>query len=295
MQHFDISDNQVDFAFANEKDHFTGMLEICPNPHCHCQNIQINFLSNGDGTNKKFDTALNLGNRSIATDLLKEDCDRLLSNRFIDSLSAENWCQLEDSFALLKQKYSESYDFNKHSSSMKFDYNAIEGDGLLVYWKEVFPFETPFLLTLESGSKFVVEESYCLNPHHPCRGLGLTFLPAELIDDRIPQRPISSYDTSSFVYTSYSDPNKADQVDAGSSTSSIHNPIELKDAFFRMASISTGFFKKRHELLKKIYSLSREYYLQPSTVVRAEPKIGRNEACPCGSGKKYKKCCLGSQ
>jgi hypothetical protein len=26
--------------------------------------------------------------------------------------------------------------------------------------------------------------------------------------------------------------------------------------------------------------------------VRANPKIGRNDPCPCGSGKKYKKCCL---
>ena len=26
-------------------------------------------------------------------------------------------------------------------------------------------------------------------------------------------------------------------------------------------------------------------------VVREEPKIGRNDPCPCGSGKKYKKCC----
>lgn len=26
--------------------------------------------------------------------------------------------------------------------------------------------------------------------------------------------------------------------------------------------------------------------------VRDEPKVGRNEPCPCGSGKKYKKCCL---
>jgi SEC-C motif-containing protein len=24
---------------------------------------------------------------------------------------------------------------------------------------------------------------------------------------------------------------------------------------------------------------------------RAAPKVGRNEPCPCGSGKKYKKCC----
>lgn len=27
-------------------------------------------------------------------------------------------------------------------------------------------------------------------------------------------------------------------------------------------------------------------------VIRAEPKVGRNDPCPCGSGKKYKKCCL---
>jgi SEC-C motif domain protein len=27
------------------------------------------------------------------------------------------------------------------------------------------------------------------------------------------------------------------------------------------------------------------------TLVRESPKIGRNEPCPCGSGKKYKKCC----
>jgi SEC-C motif-containing protein len=29
----------------------------------------------------------------------------------------------------------------------------------------------------------------------------------------------------------------------------------------------------------------------PETIVRATPKIGRNEKCPCGSGKKYKHCC----
>ena len=30
---------------------------------------------------------------------------------------------------------------------------------------------------------------------------------------------------------------------------------------------------------------------KPRTVI-AKPKVGRNEPCPCGSGKKYKKCCL---
>lgn len=29
----------------------------------------------------------------------------------------------------------------------------------------------------------------------------------------------------------------------------------------------------------------------PETVIRDGPKVGRNDPCPCGSGKKYKKCC----
>jgi transposase-like protein len=32
---------------------------------------------------------------------------------------------------------------------------------------------------------------------------------------------------------------------------------------------------------------------KPEPYRRPDPKIGRNEACPCGSGQKYKHCCLG--
>ena len=28
------------------------------------------------------------------------------------------------------------------------------------------------------------------------------------------------------------------------------------------------------------------------TTIKSEKKVGRNEPCPCGSGKKYKKCCI---
>jgi preprotein translocase subunit SecA len=30
---------------------------------------------------------------------------------------------------------------------------------------------------------------------------------------------------------------------------------------------------------------------RPATVRRSQPKVGRNDPCPCGSGKKYKHCC----
>lgn len=35
-------------------------------------------------------------------------------------------------------------------------------------------------------------------------------------------------------------------------------------------------------------------YSRPDTYVREQPKIGRNDTCMCGSGKKYKNCCLKS-
>ena len=40
------------------------------------------------------------------------------------------------------------------------------------------------------------------------------------------------------------------------------------------------------------YWQARREALVPQPVRRAGPRVGRNERCPCGSGKKYKHCCL---
>lgn len=37
-------------------------------------------------------------------------------------------------------------------------------------------------------------------------------------------------------------------------------------------------------------AIKKEY--NESRIVRNDNKVGRNDPCPCGSGKKYKKCCL---
>ena len=35
-----------------------------------------------------------------------------------------------------------------------------------------------------------------------------------------------------------------------------------------------------------------EHLLNPSTPIRIEAEANRNDPCSCGSGKKYKKCCM---
>jgi uncharacterized protein len=65
--------------------------------------------------------------------------------------------------------------------------------------------------------------------------------------------------------------------------------------------------EKREELLETmIAGLTHIYrYFEPHRralasiparvpMRREEPKIGRNEPCPCGSGRKYKHCCMAS-
>jgi SEC-C motif-containing protein len=51
-----------------------------------------------------------------------------------------------------------------------------------------------------------------------------------------------------------------------------------------------------HEIAEFVKNEDRWYFKDghaPEAVqsVRQGPKIGRNDPCPCGSGKKYKKCC----
>lgn len=46
--------------------------------------------------------------------------------------------------------------------------------------------------------------------------------------------------------------------------------------------------------LRALHALSLSLRKQdpPGTVRRETPRVGRNDPCPCGSGRKYKKCCL---
>jgi preprotein translocase subunit SecA len=55
---------------------------------------------------------------------------------------------------------------------------------------------------------------------------------------------------------------------------------EIEEAFQR---------KKKKELEQARMAGAGDMQIQQ--VVRSGTKVGRNDPCPCGSGKKYKKCC----
>ena len=46
--------------------------------------------------------------------------------------------------------------------------------------------------------------------------------------------------------------------------------------------------------MKKFEALAKAWKESHTQKIRKFDKIGRNDPCPCGSGKKYKNCCLSS-
>ncbi len=80
----------------------------------------------------------------------------------------------------------------------------------------------------------------------------------------------------------------------------LDNALGSKDHWrFFLADIATPaefaaqFAELYNELLRRLGKTDRPNLL--SSFLGVSKKVGRNDACPCGSGKKYKKCCLANQ
>jgi len=55
--------------------------------------------------------------------------------------------------------------------------------------------------------------------------------------------------------------------------------------------------RKQHHEISQFQKIDAKWYYvdgttpKPTTIRNTTNKVGRNQPCPCGSGKKYKKCC----
>ena len=84
------------------------------------------------------------------------------------------------------------------------------------------------------------------------------------------------------------------------------NDEEFEDSFYPMMVVA-GIYdeegidispKERTECTAQVAATAEQFYHywqavknKPQTVFRAGDKVGRNDACPCGSGKKHTACC----
>jgi preprotein translocase subunit SecA len=68
----------------------------------------------------------------------------------------------------------------------------------------------------------------------------------------------------------------------------IHSQFDVFDAAGSNAQPAQPQAQRQPHLVTNRAQSAGPVRVQP---VRVMPKVGRNDPCPCGSGKKYKKCC----
>jgi hypothetical protein len=153
-------------------------------------------------------------------------------------------------------------------------------------WFDIFDHE---------GEQYLVDDLYCANPECRCEEAHLAF-----IRQAAPRGPGGLVEPDFFVTLPFGGRAKIEECH----TCPPSKAKALLSAWQERYGSAVEELRWRYEKVKEIARRSvaqqrvppRTGFLPPDGLPTAEPspigaRIGRNEPCPCGSGKKFKKCC----
>lgn len=255
----------------------------CDNPICSCGSLSIEF---SPAHNKNF-MGDQLTLHTIDLDLIERKLDvkerRKISkedNTFADLIFSQLG---EDDFNFLQRRhfaYKNTITENAGLENIEayFDYYEVEKNGLMSAYNDVLPYGDQIQITMDEKECLVLDQ-YCLLPKCPCTDVTLNVMAIDMAG--------MSKDELCIVDVNYRQKRweASEGLSFKVSTKAVKAAIEEQVPDFYQQLL------KRHLKLKAIYTHCKKRHLA-SKESPALTKIGRNESCPCGSGKKYKKCCL---
>jgi SEC-C motif len=258
-------------------------ISACENPVCTCGDIDLELIPiQTDGVTKQ-----HLLRRSVEIDIDKRTLgyknleqvpgkDLIFAESFLGHLDDYDFQFLYESHFKYKNKISENTP--PENIDGYFDYHKVEYDGLMSAYNDILPYGDQFIVAVD-GNQCIILDQYCLLPKCPCSDTNLDIISTgnfgklgkEIFSAELNYRK------------------KQWKLDGGSSFSisldTVRKAVEEQnpDIYSRM--------HKRHKKLKAIYTHCKRKNYSSEQGVQVQ-KVGRNDPCPCGSGKKYKKCCL---
>ena len=257
-------------ASADDPGPYDAELLVCKSPTCQCHAIEIQLTSAGTKHRGRFD----LAQKALAD---KEDADAVMQS-LAAALTDDDWKSLDDHYHGSKADLSE--DVDDGFVDAVFPIEQIEYDGKLVHYADIFPYAES--LDIEVGtSRYWLQDMYCLSSGHPCEEITYLFIPAE-IDSKDYRR---HHGTAVCVTT---DGGFVDELQI-STIPTVHPPAKLAAELKKRDDILRRCRKRRATLLRLYARVAADLRQAPAAL---GPKAGRNDPCPCGSGKKFKKCCL---
>lgn len=281
------------FTFENgvrKGETYKGYFVICGNPLCACNDI--NFIveradnkSDGDPDSKnQYSFYLDIIKKKVSSE--KEynlsKADKKFAELFVKELDDKNFSEFQTFFNSCKTHITENC--NIEDLDPTFPVHDIENKKLMIGYCEIFPHAEKMEFHL-NNVKYLIADQYCLNSNCSCTDAALT-----IIEIKKDKKVIDGYKAPGVFYNYRTKKWEVIRETSNNLKSLQKVMTGLQKAIPDIAYI----LKKRHRKLRLLYERYRKMnniktFTTPNNTSRK--KIGRNEPCPCGSGKKYKICC----
>lgn len=261
----------------------------CVNPHCDCRRVHLDLIPASSRAIKPVCFQINFDTKQIDWPegmRVSEGCKAV----------AEEFCRdvYENLKPEFRKHYHEAKKFGTKLCNLLNSCYSFETKAMVVYC-DIFP--GPAFWSFSYGKKtFIVVDQYCAQPECHCQDVVLTFYVAKKDASKI--LFAVRLENGQFVKEkSFTNPEEMKQLISTFELKVPHLQAEilsrLKKAkeFGRMMRKERIPKKRICTLLESLSSDPQDEAPQRPEPVVTEKKVGRNEPCPCGSGKKYKKCC----
>lgn len=273
--------NEVGYVwkFLNEPDREHPISwNVCDNPFCRCKELNI-FIGLDLQENPLAILSADIEKRDIK---IKSEAqlDNKFANCIISEISLLDWQLLSDIFHSAKAECSENRNLDKYPPP-PFPVKRIEKESLLVAYSEIFPWNKNLWFKLDDIT-YILEDLYCLNPICNCKDTVIDFIALRDDEQINEEEPV----TVRFNYQSGGWKKENEGVIQP------HSHQELVREMIKKYPDICKLFANRIAKLRNLYQrFKKDKFPALKSARMLGVKIGRNEPCPCGSGKKYKKCC----
>lgn len=251
---------------------------VCQNPTCKCEQVSLKcFTDIGEaGSDSPVCLEMDLRRREIANfkKLEADPATQALANAVVAETGQEEWEQFGRIYWELKQYWTEHSDLDEVEVSFPPDVLS----GTMVGYYEIFPFARRLEFT-HGQETWLVDDQYCCNPKCPCEEAALSFL--RLSAEPARRDPLLPSLTVGYRYAQ----GKISRLESQEEPQ--YSAQGLLESLKRARADLDSVLADRHSLLRRLVRRS----LKIQTNHSRTPKIGRNDPCPCGSGKKWKRCC----
>lgn len=265
---------------------FAAEFTMCESPVCRCTEVTLSCAPLGEAP------ALALPPLTFSLDI-EERCVKKadghpaspeamsLAGDLVAEMGEEDWNGFRRRFYARKEMQTETADCA--TLDAPFPPENLMDPSLMAGYKDILPFAKlfPFML---GPVRWLVDEQYCVNPECQCKDVCFDFLRLEVPPEgkaHIAQELRATYDSRRDTFKPLTKP-----WPQGPALETLTQA--LREAHPNLAAE----IRKRRNTLRTLYRKARareqwDALPPPAPAAKTRP----NEPCPCGSGRKYKKCC----